>query len=290
MKLVRAAALAAFVASCSPVIYKTPYADPFPLPPDAPLRLLRKPADFRIRDVQVQKEYFLHYYEDADLYEEVVTVADLTIGADRAEPRLASPEEHARAIELFTEEWKERNDDEKYRYFTEKHEQEMRRNATIIDEQIRLKREVLDSLERERHDLKADLEARRDTKAFTEPVQMKFLEEQVDHKSYLIGITDAELQLLEYKRALRDAEYLDRPSPLETRSFPVEDLLPYFSEPERLSDEIRTRIRPKSWEKGEVTIKCEEGALIIRHHQRVLREIGAYLDGLRERFAVEEKE
>ena len=91
--------------------------------PDPPEHLLRQPADFRLYDANVRKEFFLYYYEDETVREEIVTVINYALPEGERRPRLATRDEHDYAIAIFIEDWKARGLGDKIRYFNERYSQ-----------------------------------------------------------------------------------------------------------------------------------------------------------------------
>src|SRR5687767_15212305 len=68
--------------------------------PDPPEHLLRQPADFRLYDPHVRKEFFLYFYRDESVDEEIVTVINHALPKQDRRPRLATREEHDFAIAI----------------------------------------------------------------------------------------------------------------------------------------------------------------------------------------------
>src|SRR5205823_333441 len=98
--------------------------------PEPPEHLLRKQADFRLYDPSIRKEFFLYFYEDELVSQEIVTVINHTLPINDRRPRLATREEHDYAIRMFMEDWRARGQTEKIRYFNEKYSQEVSRMNT----------------------------------------------------------------------------------------------------------------------------------------------------------------
>src|SRR5215510_13710555 len=96
--------------------------------PDPPEHLLRQPADFKLYDVHVRKEFFLYFYKDESVNEEIVTVINYALPEAERRPRMATREEHDYAIAIFMADWKARGQNEKLRYFNERYSQEVARS------------------------------------------------------------------------------------------------------------------------------------------------------------------
>ncbi|MBV8879449.1 MAG: hypothetical protein JO332_05780, partial [Planctomycetaceae bacterium] len=101
--------------------------------PPPPQHLLRQPPDFRLYDPHVRKEFFLYYYEDESVRQEIVTVINYAVPEGERRPRLATREEHDYAIQIFLQDWRARGLNEKIRYFNERFAQEVSRQNTLID-------------------------------------------------------------------------------------------------------------------------------------------------------------
>ncbi len=203
-KLAAVLVLAASCSGPSPWVNRARESD---LPPPPPERVRRNPPDFRLRDDASRREYLLYRYEDAAVREEFVVTAPY----DGPEgPRLATRQEHDRAMALFAAEWKSRGDEARLRYFNELHERELRRTATQLDQQIFHAREAKRQLEEERLALAADLGSRKDTNTFEggseklSLVSSKTLEQEIARKDRDLAIASTHLAILQYKRSLRD--------------------------------------------------------------------------------------
>lgn len=207
------AALLAILAGCTSYTYTEPMPYPVEPPPYLPEILFRQPADFRINDVPGQREYFLYFYEDFDVRQELITLIDRALPEAEQAPRPADPAEHEYAMQLFLRYWQQIGDGERLEYFMKRHREELERNATDLDPMIRYKAESLKRMEEEKIDLEADLRARDDAKVFNEPEKMRFLEQQIGRRQYEILLTEAQLRILEYKRHQRDALYTPPPLP-----------------------------------------------------------------------------
>jgi hypothetical protein len=262
------------------------------LPPPPPEHLLRQPPDFRIRDVPGRKEYYLFFYEDESVRQQIVTVIDHSLPEDERTQRLATLEEHNHAIGAFIAHWKEIGDEARLRYFNDVQTQEARRNATLLDPQILLKREAFQSLRDQKHGLVSDLKSRKDTGAFPEGSEklnlapIAALEREIVKKEALIRLTEAQLTLLEYKQKLRDQEYALRSASLYQESrFAVDDIVPRYSSAERLMDDVRTHTRPEAWLQPLARLEYADGHLVLRQTPDVTEQVRSYLDRLRTEFA-----
>ncbi|HYF01586.1 MAG TPA: hypothetical protein VEJ18_21875, partial [Planctomycetota bacterium] len=134
------------------------------LPPLAADLLLRKPADFKLSDHGLRKEYFLYFYEDDRMKEDVVVVLDHAMPGSH--PRFATREEHVRALELFQAEWTARGDHGRLRYFNERYGAEKRRKDSLLDDEIVYKEREVKELEEHVVNLEADVLSRKATGTF----------------------------------------------------------------------------------------------------------------------------
>lgn len=259
--------------------------------PDPPEHLFRRPADFRLLDVSVRKEFFLYFYQDESVNEQVITVINKALPVGEQKQRLATAEEVEYAIALFISEWKARGEIQKLRYFNERLDEEMRRNATLIDSQIVYKRQEKRDLEEQIEALQADLKSRQETSTYTAGDEKLNLADQASVQRELsrrrrsLAIVEAQLAILEYKRELRDAQFVKTGLVFVDGSVQVGDLLPNYSAPERLTDEIRLHVAPPSWLRPQASIGISGQALQIRQTREVILQVRDYVERLRVDFA-----
>src|SRR5881392_1563674 len=137
----------AALAGCFPEDTWSSRVQPEEYQPPPPEHLLRKPADFRLYDPHVRKEFFLYFYEDETVSDEIVTVINYAVPEGERRPRMATRDEHDYAITVFMEDWRARGESEKIRYFNERVAQEVGRQNTLIDEKIVYKQREVKDLE-----------------------------------------------------------------------------------------------------------------------------------------------
>jgi hypothetical protein len=257
-----------------------------PYPPE---KLLRKPPDFRLRDLDNRREFFLYFHEDQEYREEVVLVINSALPEPEQRPRLATLDEHEYALRLFVNQWRSRSDEEKLHYFNEMLLQELGRNATLLDQKIRFKESVRKDLYDKKATLEADLKSRKDTGAFSEGsekfnlISSSALEQEVARTDRQFLQAEVELMVLRHLRAERDAEYGRKAEAvLVTTALPVKHLLPGFSSPQRLADQVRTHVRPSAWDRPMSMIEVRDKHLMIRQTQDVINEVEQYLEKLEE--------
>ncbi len=257
-----------------------------PYPPE---QLLRKPPDFRIRDFDNRREFFLFFHEDQEFREEVVLLINYSLPEPEQRPRLATLDEHEYAIQLFIGQWRSRSDEEKLRYFNEIHLQELRRNATLLDQRIRFKEAARKDLYEQKVALEADLKSRKDTNTFADGsekfslISNQALEHEAARVERQILMAEAELMVLRHLRAQRDAEFGRQAAAIfVTTALEVDDLLPRFSNPQRLADQVRTHVQPPAWDRPLALIEIREGHLVVRQTQDVIAGVQQYLQRLRE--------
>jgi hypothetical protein len=259
---------------------------------DPPEHLLRRPADFRMIDVSVRKEFFLYMYEDESIREVVITVINKALPQLQQHQRMATAEEVDYAVALFTNEWKSRGEEQKLRYFNERYGEEQRRNATLIDSQIVYKRAEKEDLEQQIEALDADLKSRKETSTFAAGdekfnlADQESVQRELSKRRRRLAIAEAELAILEYKRELRDAQFARLGLVFADDSIPVADLLANYSAPERLADEVRLHVAPSSWLRPQAWIRVSGGTLQVHQTRDVLLQIRDYLDRMRADFSL----
>src|ERR1041384_3236550 len=87
------------------------------LAPPPPEALLRRPADFRLYDPHLRKEFFLYRYEEEGMPEEVITVINYAIPQKERRQRPATRDEAEYAMELFVADWKSHGQEVRLHYF-----------------------------------------------------------------------------------------------------------------------------------------------------------------------------
>src|SRR5688572_21457188 len=102
-KLAVALPLLLAAAACAPADtwssrVEEPELEPFPLE-----HLLRQPADFRLYDPHIRKEFFLYLYEDEEVRQEVVFVINHALPEADRRPRTATRDEADYAMAIFIE-------------------------------------------------------------------------------------------------------------------------------------------------------------------------------------------
>ncbi len=269
---------------------------PYAIPPPLMEHLLRKPADFRILDAHVRKEFFLYMYEDESLREEVVTVINYALPQGTRTQRLATRDETDYAMALFFADWKSRGQDERIQYFNRRHAEEMYRKSTQLDDQIEHKKEEKKWWDTQVFNLEADLQSRQNTGAYAAGDEKFNLadtpaaQRQLGHAKRLQVLAEAQLAILEYKRAIRDSQYARAGAVFVDSSVRVEDLLPNYGQPERLVEDVRTHVQPFAWGFSEVRLQVVEGQLVVRHTRDVVLMVRDYVDQLRAAFQAKAKE
>src|SRR6185503_12724448 len=224
--------------------------------PDPPEHLLRKPADFRLYDPNVRKEFFLYYYEDENVSQEIVTVINYALPEPERRPRLATREEHDYAIAVFIEDWKSHGQNDRIRYFNLKYSQEVKRQNTLIDEKIVYKEREVRELEDKRLTIQADIKSREMTGTYQAgDEKFKLVETSVAQRELAkaerqLLLARSQLLILQYLRQQRDAEYARNAVLMVRNSFAVKDLLETYGAPERLVADIRQKVAPFSWDRS----------------------------------------
>lgn len=281
--------LAAFLAGCGGgKTWISRVEEPVYVPPP-PEHLLRRPADFRIHDVHVRKEFHYYFYADENINEEVVTVIDYAKPGPERDPRIATLEEYEYAMSLLQEMWKSQGPPDKLKYFNLRHSEQKARSATLLDQRIRFKEAALAQLTEEKEDLEADYESRKETGTFAAGDEKLSLapapavEREIGIKRALIAETQVQIYILEYNRALRDAQYARRGMPVFVmQAVRVGDLVPDAWGPEELIALVKENVASDSWSHADASIEyASQGNLVIKQTRSVIREIRKYIDRLR---------
>jgi len=256
------------------------------LPPLPPEHVLRRTPDFRYLDYSSGKEYYLRFYADENLQEEIVTLRD----AGQAE-RAATAEERETALAIFETVWKSKGQEDRLRYHRQIYETERKRDATLIDLRIENETAALARF-RERYDETLfNLRAREATNVhpkegdelsgkFHEPTT-EFLQKELARLELEIRASETRLKMLEYKRAVRDSQYrLDLSNQTRSETFDVSDLLRRYA-PDRLVEQIRETVDPPSWNRPHARLEIQDSTLIVSQTAPALEKIRAHLDQLR---------
>ena len=264
--------------------------------PPPPEHLLRQPADFRLYDPHVRKEFFLYNYEDETVRQEIVTVINYAVPEGERRPRLASREEHDYAIALFIEDWKARGLNDKIRYFNEKYSQEVTRQNTLIDEKIVYKEKEIESLEERKLHLNADIKSREMTgNSFAsgdEKLQLVALEvakRELAKTERLLLLAQGQLQILQYLRAQRNAAYARNAVLMVEHTLKAKDLLEVYGAPERLIAEIKQKVSPFAWDRPGARIEVDGETLEIYQTRDVILQIRDWAERVRADVAARKK-
>jgi hypothetical protein len=263
--------------------------------PDPPEHLLRQPADFRLYDAHVRKEFFLYFYEDETVRQEIVTVINYAVPEAERRPRLATRDEHDYAIAIFIEDWKSRGLNDKIRYFNERYSQEVKRQNTLIDEKIVYKEKEVQELEDKRLSLQADIKSREMTGTYQggdekfKLVETSVAQRELAKTERLLLLARGQLLLLQYLREQRNSQYARNAVLLVENSLPVKDLLEAYGAPERFVAEVRQKVSPLSWERPGVWIQVREDKLEIYQTRDVILQVRDFVDRLRSEIAARKK-
>lgn len=269
--------------------------EPEPYMPPPPSHLLRKPADFRITDPHLQKEFFLYMYEDESIREEVIMVINYALPEGARRPRFATRDEADYAMGLFIADWASRGEHDRIRYFNRRHDEELYRKSTQLDDQIEHKKDEKRWWETQVLNLESDLTSRKNTSTFAGGNEKFNLaptaetERQLAHARRRQVVSEAQLAILEYKRAIRDSQYARAGAIFVDSTIGVTDLLPNYSQPERLIDDIRQHVQPFAWGYPETRMTIVEGQLVVRHTRDVVVLVRDYVDQLRAEFIMRAK-
>lgn len=255
--------------------------------PDPPEHLLRQPADFRLYDPHVRKEFFLYFYQDELVNQEIVTVINYALPDAERRPRLATREEHDYAIAVFMQDWKARGQTEKIRYFNERYSQEVARSNTLIDEKIVYKEQEVRTLDDKRIGLHADIKSREMTGTFQagedknfKLVEMTVAQRELAKTERLLLLAKSQLLILQYLRDQRNAQYARNAVLLVENTMAVKDLLEAYGAPERFIAEVKQNT-PFAWERPGATIQIDGTDLVITQTRDVILKVREFVDRLR---------
>jgi hypothetical protein len=256
--------------------------------PEPPEHLLRKQADFRLYDPSLRKEFFLYFYEDELVKQEIVTVINHTLPVADQRPRLATRDEHDYAIRMFMEDWKARGETEKIRYFNEKYSQEVSRMNTLLDEKIDYKQREVRELEDKKVTLQADVKSREMTASYQGGDEKFNLVDAATAKSEAaraeraLLLAQGQLMILQYLRDQRNAIYARHTLILTDDSFGIRGLLENYPAPERLIQEICQQVEPMSWQRPGVRISIKDNYLYVTQSREVIVAVRDYVQHLRD--------
>jgi len=263
--------------------------------PDPPEHLLRQPADFRLYDPHVRKEFFLYYYQDETVNQEIVTVINYALPEAERRPRLATREEHDYAIAVFIEDWKSRGLNEKIRYFNERYSQEVKRGNSLIDEKIVYKEKEVRELEDKRLALHADIKSREMTGTYQagDPkfnlVEGSVAQRELAKADRALLLAKSQLLILQYLRDQRNAAYARNAVLFVDTTLPAKDLLDVFGAPERLVADIRQKVNPFSWDRPGARISVDGDKLEITQTRDVILQVRDYMERIRAEIAARKK-
>src|SRR5258706_9812847 len=254
--------------------------------PEPPEHLLRKQADFRLFDPSIRKEFFLYFYEDELVSQEIVTVINHTLPTADRRPRLATREEHDYALRMFMEDWRARGQSEKIRYFNEKYSQEVSRMNTLLDEKIDYKEREVKELDDKRLGLEADVKSRQMTGAFQAgDEKFKLVEGPVAQRERAraeraLLLAQGQLLILQCLRDQRNSMYARHSLVLSDDYVSVKELLETYPAPERLIQEVCQKVQPYSWQRPGVKISIKDHYLYLTQSRDVIIAVREYVERL----------
>jgi len=254
--------------------------------PEPPEHLLRKQADFRLFDPSIRKEFFLYFYEDELVSQEIVTVINHALPTADRHPRLATREEHDYAIRMFMEDWRARGQSEKIRYFNEKYSQEVSRMNTLLDEKIDYKEREIKELDDKRLGLEADVKSRQMTGAFQagdekfKLVEGPVAQRELARAERALLLAQGQLLILQYLRDQRNSMYARHSLVLSNDSVSVKGLLENYPAPERLIQEVCQNVQPFSWQRPGVKISIKDNYLYLTQSREVIIAVREYIERL----------
>jgi hypothetical protein len=262
--------------------------------PDPPEHLLRQPADFKLYDPHVRKEFFLYFYQDESVSEEIVTVINYSLPEPERRPRLATREEHDYAIAIFMEDWKARGQNEKIRYFNERYAQEVARANTLIDEKIVYKEQEIRSLDDKRITLQADIKSREMTGTYQagdekfKLVETAVAQRELAKTERMLLLSRGQLLILQYLRDQRNSQYARTAVLLVENTISVKDVLTAYGAPERFIAEVK-QATPFAWDRSGATIEIDGTDLVVKQTRDVILKVRDFVEHLREDLATRKK-
>lgn len=257
------------------------------LPPLLPEALLRKPADFRLYDAPTRKEFFLYFYEDEEVKEDVVAVIDYHAPEGQRRPRFATREEHTYALDLFQADWTSRGDEAKLKYFNERHMIETRRKESLIDQQIEFKKREIAHLEEKIYDIESDLASRKDTNTFAEGDEKlrlapsAALEGELKRTQRKLAVAQSQLYVLEYRRSLRDLADARGSGDFVNARVGISDLLPDPAKADEFIQNVTRKVSPAAWQRPEARIGISGGDLVVVQTRDVIVQVRDYVNARR---------
>jgi hypothetical protein len=264
--------------------------------PPPPEHLLRQPADFRLYDPHVRKEFFLYYYEDESVRQEIVTVINYAVPEGERRPRLATRDEHDYAIAVFIEDWKARGLNDKIRYFNERFAQEVSRQNTLIDEKIVYKEQEVRDLDDKRLGLQADLKSREMSGGSFAAGDDKFklvetpvVQRELAKTERALLLARSQLLILEYMREQRNAQFARNAVLLVENTLPVKDVMEVYGAPERFIADLRQKVAPFTWDRPGVRIEVREDKLEMTQTRDVILQVRDFVERLRSDIAARKK-
>jgi hypothetical protein len=264
--------------------------------PPAPQHLLRQPADFRLYDPHVRKEFFLYYYEDESVRQEIVTVINYAVPEGERRPRLATRDEHDYAIAVFTEDWKARGLNDKLRYFNERFAQEVARQNTLIDEKIVYKEAEVRELDDKRIGLQADVKSREMSGGAYAAGDEKFklaetpvVQRELQKTERALLLAKSQLLILQYMRDQRNAAFARNAVTLVDNRLPVKDVLEVYGGPDRFLADLRQKVSPFAWDRPGVRVEVREDVLEMTQTRDIILQVRDFVERLRSDIAARKK-
>jgi len=256
--------------------------------PEPPQHLLRQQADFKLYDPSLRKEFFLYFYEDELIRQDIVTVINYAVPLGERRPRLATREEHDYAIQMFMEDWRARGESEKIRYFNERYSQEVSRMNTLLDEKIAYKEQEVRDFDDKRVSLDADVKSRQMTGTYAagdekfQLVEGTVAQRELAKTERALLLAQGQLLILRYLRDQRNAQYARHSLVLSEDSIPLKGVLDAYPAPERLVQEICQKVQPYAWQRPGVRIQVSDGTLEVTQSKDVLIGVREYIEHLRD--------
>lgn len=237
-------------------------------PPPPPALILMQVPDFKLYVPDEKRTYILRRVGDDSV---------VTIFVEGEPERLATLREQEFLHARLKLDWTAQKHDRKLEYHYKLLEREKKRSATLLDQEIADKKEVL-RMNDERKDL-VDMRIRALEEEKVRPEESDALRKQSETLEREIGYTRAQIAVLEYKRWLRDVDERKATTPYAIETFNINAYMRRHvikSENEVIA-RIKRQVAPASWLAWYAELYMKQGHLIVRNTPEVIAQVREYL-------------
>jgi len=219
---------------------------------------------FYFEDAQENKRYFIRASNDVEV---------VSIKRGQEPEVLATPIEREYALAKLEYDWREKSLDEKLNYHRNIQKKELEKDIEILRTEIIIKKRIIQQLQDTKNNIDIRIRADQDCEEKSEIGSLKQHSEEIARE---IRIKVAELELLEYERVVKES--------LKDGKFIIRILdIGYPLNKEKLINDIKMFIEPKSWQDPHVRLEIKDNFLIIKNTKQVVEKVKDYLDILDER-------